>query len=342
MNRLLVPIVPILAAGFLASGSSPAISREWQSFPALTTIDLGAVGADGGASVAAHTAADSSGRLTRVAFDPRSGTWTRPAADSTAAAPAPVASRLDQVLVFQGGLFDQFAGRDAIDLGSGFSLAKRDSGYALLENGEERGWPAVTEDEVDRWGREVRLGLPREFPEDRLMQLFTTGRLQNVPGPVVVTDGALWFGLVGGFSGGDGQLGGIALYDRAQRTFRVFRHKFMVDASVTRLLVSGDDVWIGTGRYGPTRLEGMRGLVLYRPKKREWRQFAPDNSRISGDLIYDLAVAGSSIWATTNQGVSRYDATRRLWTSWYWHAAADGGFTLKETLPGDLAEELIR
>ena len=340
MIRFLASTVSVLTLLLTPAGAAPAADRAGQALPNLIALDLGMVDADGGATVRAHTGADSSGRVTAVSFDPRTNAWTRPATAPSAVGPT---TRRDQVLVFEGGLFDQFPGRATIELGQGFTLAKRDSGYALVENGEDRGWPAVTEAEVERWGREVRLGLPREFPEDRLMQLLSTGRLKNVPGPAVVTADMIWFGLAGGFSGGDGQLGGVVGYDRKHRTFRVHRHKFMVDASVTRLLVVDDAVWIGTGRFGPTRLEGLRGLVLYRPKKAEWRQFAPVNSRISGDLIYDLAVDGRMIWATTNQGVSRYDTTRRLWTSWYWHAVAgEDDFELKETLPGDIAEELIR
>ena len=150
-----------------------------------------------------------------------------------------------------------------------------------------------------------------------------------MPGPAVVTENGVWFGLAGGFSGGDGQFGGLVVYDRRDRTFHVLRHKYMVDAAVTRLLIVGDDVWMGTGRFGPVSIDGLRGVVLFRPNKREWRQFAPDNSRISGDLVFDLATDGRMLWATTNQGVSRYDRMRRLWTSWYWHPAKDGkGFEL--------------
>jgi hypothetical protein len=345
MIRSFVSLVSVLAAlltAAAAAGAAPASApapRVWQAFPALITLVIENTDADGGATVHARTAPDSAGQGTVVTFDPRTGSWSRPVTEP-AGEPAP---RLDQVLVFAGGLFDQLAGKTSVELGSGFTLALRDSGYALLENGEDRGWPVVTEDDVERWGRELRLGLPREFPEDRLMQLLSTGRLRNVPGPAVVTADALWFGLAGGFSGGDGQLGGVVVYDRKDRTFHVLRHKFMVDASVTRLLVSGDDVWIGTGRFGPTSLEGLRGLVLHRPKKREWRQFVPDNSRIAGDLVYDLATDGRMVWATTNLGVSRYDSTKRLWSSWFWHRSKTGpGYELTDTLPGAFGEEIIR
>jgi len=329
--------VPALIVLAVALAAAPAQARDWSAFPPLTKLDLGPAGA-----AHAYTVADSSGAVTVVAYDAGMNAWGAPAETKAPEARALAEDRrLDQVLVFNGGLFDQFAGRDSIDLGEGFTLARRDSGFALLEAGEDRGWPAVTEDEVGRWGREVRLGLPRDFPEDRLSQLLATGQLKNVPGPVVVTKDAVWIGLAGGFAGGDGQLGGLVAYDRAHRSFRVVRHKFIVDAAVISLAVRDDEVWIGTGRFGPNRLEGMRGAVLHRPKRNEWRQFAPENSRISGHLVYDLAVAGDLVWATTNQGVSRYDVTRKLWTSWYWHRN-DAGFALTSELPGDLAEELVK
>jgi hypothetical protein len=197
--------------------------------------------------------------------------------------------------------------------------------------------------ELERHGLRVRLGLPREDPEGQLFTLFATGRLRNVPGPFARTPGTLWFGLAGGFTSGEGQLGGLVAYDVATRSFRVIRHKFIVDAAVTRLLVVDDELWIGTGRYGPRRREGLRGLLLFRPKRREWRQFSPENSRISGNLVQDVVPLGKHLWVTTDQGVSRYDTERRLWDSWYWHTARDGaGFRLNEDLPGDPADELLR
>lgn len=308
----------------------------------------------------AATEEDEGGTAWNVAYDARANSWSEPVAFMRlpgAPDPPPRTPRLDQVLVFNGGLFDPFPGQDRIDLGGGFTLAKSDSGYALLENGENRGWPAVTENEVGTWGREVRLGLPADFPEDRLYQLLATGALRNVPGPFARTDDALWFGLAGGFTGSEGQLGGLVAYDIAQRTFRVVRHKFLVDAAVTRLLAVGDELWIGTGRFGSRRLEGLRGMLVHRPKRREWRQFSTENSRISGDLVYDAIPVGRLLWVTTDTGVSRYDLDRSLWTSWYWHVlppavrestdeVADSlrglGYVLKRDRPIDLADQLIK
>jgi hypothetical protein len=330
---------PLAAALFLAVFAlSPAAhpprpagaaERDWKDFPSLVTI------AFEGGTMRARTGPDSSGQVLAVTFDPEEKRWSRPVVQ---AAP-PEGERLDQVLVFNGGLFDQFP-RERIDLGGGFTLARSDTGFALFDQDENRGWPIVTEDDVDRWGKEVRLGLPRDYPEDQLRTLLYQGRLRNVPGPFVRLGNVLWFGLAGGFAGSEGQLGGLVAYDVAEKTFRVVRHKFIADVAVTRLLAVGDELWIGTGRFAPSRLEGLRGMLLYRPKRSEWRQFAPENARISGDLVYDATSSGRHVWVTTNQGISRYDLERRLWSSWYWHPADDGpGHELTRERPVDLAGE---
>ncbi len=314
------------------SGAAP---RDWSDFPALLTLL-----ANTGGGVSARTAPDSAGTSWSVRWDVAAKRFSALSPDGTSTAPAASSTpRLDQVLVFNGGLFDQFSGRDTLDLGDGFALVHRDSGYALLDHGTDKGWPAVTEDDVSKWGKEVRLGLPRDFPEDQLHTLFDQGRMRNVPGPFVRLGDTLWFGLAGGFTAGEGQLGGLVAYDVPSGTFRVVRHKFMVDVAVTRLLAVGNELWIGTGRYSSSRLEGLRGMLLYRPQRKEWRQFGLDNSRISGDLVYDALPLGRDIWVTTNQGISRYDLDRHLWSSWYWHAAHGGGYELTQERPVDMAGE---
>jgi hypothetical protein len=210
-------------------------------------------------------------------------------------------------------------------------------------DGVDLGWPRVTDEDIDDWAGEVRLGLPRDYPADRLRVLLLQKRLQNDPGPTIFALGKRWFAIAGGFTGGDGQLGGLVAFDSTTATFAVTRHALLVDAAVTRLYARGDALWIGTARYGPMSIEGMNGLLLYRPARREWRQFSVRNSRISGDIVWDMAANGDHLWVTTNAGVSRYDLARKLWTSWYWNAAKDGaGYELRNRPPGDLAEELIK
>jgi hypothetical protein len=315
-----------LAPAFPARAAAPEV-------PALTHVWM----ADG--IVHAATDPDSAGVSWHVRFDAAARRWSRPAPGD-----APPGDSLGAVRVFTGGLFDKYPGVARIDLGGGFTLTHPDSGYALWGGDPERdlGWPRVREDDIDTWGGELRLGLPRDYPEDRLRQLLFDGRLRNVPGPFTRTGTTLWFGLAGGFAGGVGQLGGLVAYDPAAG-FRVVRHKFIVDAAVTRLFAMDDELWIGTARYGPTALEGLRGLLLYRPARREWRQYSIDNSRISGNLVWDIvAESDRYVWITTDRGVSRYDRTRLVFDSWYWHPAKDGGWQLTERLPENLADELIR
>ena len=321
------PILALLLAALVPGPARPASAPappSWQEFPALYRLWI-----DGDA-VRARSGADSIGQVQVVAFDAAANRWSRPVAAEPSARDS---ARLDQVLVFNGGLFDQFPATGQIDLGDGFVLARRDTGFALLDHGTDVGWPVVTWDELDKWGKEIRLGLPRDFPGDQLVMLKEQNRLKNVPGPYVRIGDTLWFGLAGGFAAAEGQLGGLVAYDTKTKSFRVVRHKFIVDVAVTRLIAVDGELWIGTGRFAPAWLEGLRGMLLHRPGRNEWRQFSPDNSRISGDLVYDAAAVGRHLWVTTNGGISRYDLDRKLWSSWYWRRASDGGFELGRDQP---------
>lgn len=339
LNRSTSLFCFILLLGLVSERPAPAEERrrDWREFPALTALHLDAQGG----AVRAATDPDSVGNVLWVTFDAKRGRWSRPAPGS----PLPGSDSLASVRVFDGSLFDKYSGTDRIVLGDGFTLARRDTGLTLIRDadGVDLGWPRVSEEEIDKWAKEVRLGLPRDYPAERMRQLLKEGRLRNEPGPTVHTNGGRWFAVAGGFTGGEGQFGGLVRFDSTSGAFTVIRHTTLVDAAVTRLFAHQDALWIGTARYGPTSIEGLSGLILYRPEKREWRQFSMRNSRIAGDLVWDLAADDNFLWATTNEGVCRYDLKRKLWSSWFWHRAKDGsGFELTTELPGTLAEELVR
>ena len=295
---------------------------------------------DGGI-VRAATDPDTTGQSWIVQFDPKERAWTRPAAGPPAPLAATKADTLADVRVFSGGLFDKFP-QSEIALGGGYALVRGDTTIALTKDGKWVGWPTVGDHDIERWAREIRQGMPTLDPNERLWQLFAEGRLKNVPGPFVRMGSKLWFGLAGGFASGDGQLGGLVSYDTTSGEFEVVRHKFIVDAAAICLFARDEELWIGTGRFGPQKLEGIRGLVLYRPERNEWRLFSATNSRISGDLVWDIAPDGRHLWVTTDRGVSRYDLDRHLWDSWYWHPTDGGGFELTTRRPENLAEELVK
>jgi len=290
-----------------------------------------------GGAVRAYTDPDSTGQVLAVAWDDRAHRWSTPAPWSPPA--ATLADSLGSVHVFAGGLFDLFP-RRALELGDGYTLARRDTGYALVREGRDLGWPIVSDDDIDKWGPEVRVGLPRDYPEDRLRVLLARGELKNEPGPMARLGDQVWFGLKGGFAGGAGQLGGLVGWDPARGRFTVRRNFALVEASVTRLYAWQGELWIGTARFGENAVEGTSGLILYRPAKNEWRQFSSRNSRISGDLVWDIAGAPDGLWVTTDGGVSRYSFARKNWSSWYWHVAKKRrGFELTDHPPGDIGTE---
>ena len=335
VSRRFAALCALSVALLAPSAAAPARAAEAPpDLPARTRLVIE------GDAVRASTEADSAGQSSWVTFDRRTKRWSAPAAG-----PAPVLTHEDSlatVRVFDGGLFDKFRG-DQIALGDGTTLARRDSGFVLLAGDTDLGWPSVSGKDVLDWAGKVRQGLPRDYPEERVEQLLAQHRLRNEPGPTTRAGDVRWFGLKGGFVGGQGQLGGLVSYDPIRKRFDVHRHYLIVDASVTRLFARGNDLWIGTGRFGERALEGITGLLLYRPALREWRQFSTRNSRISGDLIWDIAEAPDGLWVTTDRGVSRFGFESKNWTSWYWHRTKDGtGWTLTSALPGTLAEELVR
>jgi hypothetical protein len=317
--------------------SAPAARAEAApDLPELTRLVIA------GDDVRAATDPDSAGRSLWVSYDRKANRWSAPVAG-----PPPVLTHADSlasVRVFDGGLFDKFGG-GTIALGDGMTLAKRDSGFALVRDadGVELGWPAITHEDIEDAGGKVRQGLPRDYPEERLRQLLDQGRLRNEPGPTVRDGDIRWFGLKGGFAGGSGQLGGLLSYNVATNSFKIHRPFHLVEASATRVFARNGEIWIGTARFGENAIEGITGLILFRPAKKEWRQFSRRNSRISGDLVWDIGQDSNALWVTTDRGVSRYGFDSKNWSSWYWRPVKGGtGYALSSKPPGDLVEELVR
>ena len=324
---------PFVAAMLLALGSAAARADAPGDPPALTRLDIR------NDIVRAATEADSTGRSLWVTWDRKANRWSAPVVEASPV--LTLADSLAAVRVFSGGLFDKFGGTE-LRLEDGTVLAKSDTGFAYSTATENLGWPPVTPEDVDEAGSKIRQGLPRDFPEDRLYELLGQKRLMNEPGPTVRAGDVRWFGLKGGFTAGVGQIGGLVSYDFAKKRWDVERPFLLVDASVTRVHARKGELWIGTARFGETAIEGITGLILYRPSRGEWRQFSRRNSRISGDLVWDIAEDSNALWVTTDRGISRYGFDSKNWSSWYWHPAKAGGWTLTSKPPGELVEELVK
>jgi len=324
---------PLLAAITLLA-PRPARAAAPPDVPALTHLAIE------GNVVRAATDPDSAGQTLWVTYDRKANRWSLPSPG-----PAPALTRddsLSSVRVFDGGLFDKFGGT-TLALGDGTTLARRDTGFAWsLDDGTNLGWPSVSEKDIEEASGKVRQGLPRDYPEERLRQLLDQHRLWNEPGPTVRAGDVRWFGLKGGFAGGVGQMGGLVGYDFSAHRWTVKRPFLLVDASATKIYARKGEVWIGTARFGESAIEGITGLILYRPARNEWRQFSSRNSRISGDLVWDIAEDANALWVTTDRGISRYGWDSKNWSSWYWRPVKEGGWQLSSKPPGDLVEELIK
>ena len=290
-DPLVCTIVPILATALVAFGPASAQGRDWRPFPVLTTLETRRPRQRGrrprlGPRHPRH-ARSRDGRHLRSRRERVAPSDRRPRRRNVRglrAAPRPGA---------------RLQGRPVrpVRRARPRSISARASRWRSAtpatrcsSSGEERGWPTVTEDDVEQWGSEVRLGLPRDFPEDqRDAAVHHRAACGTCPGPFVRRR----------------RRAVVRAGRRVQRRRRAARRPRRVrpraaapsascgtssssTSAVTRLLVARRRA---VDRHGPLRARpasrACAGMLLHRPKRREWRQFAPDNSRISGDLVFD-------------------------------------------------------
>ena len=289
--------------------------------------------------VRAATEADSAGQSQWVTYDRKANRWSAPVAG-----PAPALTHVDSlggVRVFDGGLFDKFRG-DALALGDGTTLAKRDSGYALVgADGADLGWPAVTQKEVEMWSGKVRQGLPSEFPEARVQQLFDQGRLKNEPGPTMLAGGVRWFGLKGGFAGGSGSSAASCRGARRRGSSTCTATSCW---STRRSRASSR----GPARSGSApaasarpRSRASRGSCCIARRARSGGSSRPATRASRATSCGTSPSAPDGLWVTTDRGISRYDWKSKNWKSWYWRSAPKGqvSFVLSSEPAGNLFDQ---
>ncbi|HET9012408.1 MAG TPA: hypothetical protein VFN38_11375, partial [Gemmatimonadaceae bacterium] len=133
----------------------------------------------------------------------------------------------------------------------------------------------------------------------------------------LVTPHAYWFGLDGGFSEGDGVLGGLLRVDRTSGAVVTLAHPYLADVSITSMIAIGDTLFMGTERDGEYGAWGTQGLVRYEPARDRWRLERTGPGGLPDRLIWSVARAGDSLVATTGTGVAIRSLADSAWTSWH-------------------------
>ena len=78
--------------------------------------------------------------------------------------------------------------------------------------------------------------------------------------------------------------------------------------SVLSVAATEDEVWFGTV---------SKGIYRYDKQSNTFINYHTNNSNISGDMIWTIAVGRNFVWmGTYNQGISRYKIPTELWKTW--------------------------
>jgi hypothetical protein len=230
------------------------------------------------------------------------------------------------VRVFDGGLFDKFGGTE-LALDDGTCWPRATPGFAWTQ-GQELGWPPVTPEDVDDAGGKIRQGLPRDYPESASTSCSASTALFNEPGPTVRVGRRALVRPQGRLHRRHvGQIGGLLSYDFARPQW----HGPAVSSSSTRRSRACTRARARSGSAprasASRRSRASPASISFRPSARRVAQFSIRNSRISGDLVWDIAEDSNALWVTTDRGISRYGFDSKNWSSWYWHPRRSGGWS---------------
>ena len=150
-------------------------------------------------------------------------------------------------------------------------------------------------------------------------ELPAGGKLVQRVGACVEVEGVLWFGIA--FEEGRG-IGGVGRFDPAKKKLEIRRPALLRDAAVTSIAHDGARLWLGTesirGCIGTTPAEG---LVSYDWRRDEAKSFRGTDGGPCGFLIHALSWRNGGLWAATDLGLSRWDASSGAWE----HLVAESG-----------------
>ncbi len=153
---------------------------------------------------------------------------------------------------------------------------------------------------------------------------------------------ALWFGLNGGFTEGDGAIGGLLRFDLKTRRVESLWQEDLLQLSVTGLAVVGDGLWIGTlheGEYGPG---GWVGLLRYDLGDGTWARYSADTTVLPSDIVWSVAADGDALWVSTTRGVAQLDTKSGRWRAWHFAASLQGDSIVHEIVGAKTAADSAR
>jgi hypothetical protein len=232
--------------------------------------------------------------------------------------------------------------RDTVLLAPGFALVLRQerersgdtattSQLGVLTKADERFVPLVPVLPADQ---AERLRPPEGLWYGTAMDAKTKDLpLAGVSGAWAADREAVWFGLSGGFSEGDGGVGGLLRYDLKSSSLESIWNAWLLQASVTSMAIAGGGLWIGTLHPGEYGAWGHTGLLRYDLRTRDWLRYQSDTTPLPGNLIWNLASDGHRIWLSTDQGLAELNLRTGRWRVGYFEPALRGDSVVYELVP---------
>ncbi|MBW7932761.1 MAG: hypothetical protein H3C62_03945 [Gemmatimonadaceae bacterium] len=189
--------------------------------------------------------------------------------------------------------------------GADFTVVRMDS-TARDDRGRRTGFSYLRVTD-DRFNRVTDL-VPMLHPGTRRALLTRYGMTADVDfatiSAVTATDSVLWIGLAGGFSEGEGAVGGLFRVNRETGTYVLLLVPSVEAATITGLAAAGRWLWVGTKLPGEYGWHAGQGLARLDAPTLIWQGYAPKEDPLPDDLIEALATDGRLLAVATERGVA--------------------------------------
>ncbi|MFC1717573.1 hypothetical protein ACFL6S_28185, partial [Candidatus Poribacteria bacterium] len=144
----------------------------------------------------------------------------------------------------------------------------------------------------------TRIGASRYDKGRDTWMTFTQedGLASDAVSSIAVSNGNIWFGSDNG----------VTLYDKDSRDWTILTTKDGLSSNkITCVVADGDKIWFGTFD---------AGVTSYDTKAKKWETYTRQEG-LAHNNVLSIAVDGDLVWFGTSRGLSRYDKTTDVWTT---------------------------
>ncbi|MFC1715879.1 hypothetical protein ACFL6S_19575 [Candidatus Poribacteria bacterium] len=144
----------------------------------------------------------------------------------------------------------------------------------------------------------TRIGVSRYDKGRDTWMTFTQedGLASDAVSSIAVSNGNIWFGSDSG----------VTLYDKDSHDWTILSAKDGLSSDrITCVAADGDKIWFGTFD---------AGVTSYDTKAKKWETYTRQEG-LAHNNVLSIAIDGDLVWFGTSRGLSRYDKTTDVWTT---------------------------